>query len=321
MSRAALRSKWKPIQWPQSASVALYLGHTNQQRGDAKWHHYSSNCRPSLWLPAHIRYAFLFFPTKILFIQNDKLQKWRIKGGEPRGRGGWRGWVGTSEGSDPRLWRLCAIIRADHWIKHHILWSAAIWCWRWGLWVRSSDLQRGFMNSSTVFAGNTTVDWWQSGKRSRASLPKCDHCLWFWMGEVTEMLMHGAIKGWKGQNGNAVQPEQARQLCVLGGGVGVDPTNYTAEFWVICWEFVLQITGQTDIFRKEVRLFRGRVPRGYKTKKQRKKKVTDASRGETQYGGMMALFLTAGCEASKATGDDGPRFSTPAKSLMYRGLN
>lgn len=41
-----------------------------------------------------------------------------------------------------------------------------------GLRVRSSDLQRRFMNSSTVFAGNTTVDGWQSGKRSGSLFAK-----------------------------------------------------------------------------------------------------------------------------------------------------
>lgn len=71
-------------------------------------------------------------------------------------------------------------------------------------------------------------------------------------------------------------------------GWGAYPTNYTAVLWVICWEAVLQITGQTDIFSKEVRLFRGRVPHGYKIKTERKK-VTDASRGETQSEELMAL--------------------------------
>lgn len=80
-------------------------------------------------------------------------------------------------------------------------------------------------------------------------------------------------------------------VCISGWGCGGYPTNYTAELWVICWEAVLQITGQIDILSKEVRLFRGRVPQGYKTKKesQEERKITDASRGETQSEGMTAL--------------------------------
>lgn len=44
ISDAAVWSKWKRFQSPQSACVILYLGHTNWETGDAKWHHYSSKC-------------------------------------------------------------------------------------------------------------------------------------------------------------------------------------------------------------------------------------------------------------------------------------
>lgn len=96
-SNAAAWSKWKRIQSPQSARVTLYLGHTNWETGDAKWHHYSSKCRPS----------FDFLRISVILFKMP-LSEW------------------NKSGSDLRFWGLCTIIIIIIY-QHHTLWSGVIW--------------------------------------------------------------------------------------------------------------------------------------------------------------------------------------------------
>ncbi len=72
-SSAAAWSKKKRLQSPQSARVIPYLGHTNWETGDAKWHHYSK-CSPSFdFLCISVRLL------KMLFIQDGNVDVERCK--------------------------------------------------------------------------------------------------------------------------------------------------------------------------------------------------------------------------------------------------
>lgn len=140
ISTAAVWSKWKRFQSPQSAHVILYLGHTNWETGDAKWHHYSTKCSPSF---DFLCISVILF--KMLFIQGGNLQSGKIKAGMKR--------VGH------KVWVWSEVLGALHYyrrIKHHILWSGVIWG---NSQVRSWRLQR--------MTGIKVIELWMGAQSSQ----------------------------------------------------------------------------------------------------------------------------------------------------------
>lgn len=146
ISSAAEWSKWKWFQSPQPACVTLYLGHTNQEAGDAQWHHYSTKCSPPL--------DFLCVSVvllKKLFIWGGNFTKLVKK--ELSEQLGYKVWVWSE------VWGVCTIIL---W-SHHRLWCRVV------LGKLSSEV------ISTTEGGCYQSDWvWMAAQCSQ-EIPKWTH--------------------------------------------------------------------------------------------------------------------------------------------------
>lgn len=161
-------SKWKRFQSPQSARVTLYLGHTNWETGDAKWHHYPTKCSPS--------FDFLCISVVLfqaLFIQDGNLQSGKIKEGMKRAGHRVRVWSEVLGGF--------ALLSEDQ-TSHSLIWSDLGGTLKWGHgdyrgWLVSKWLGYEWEHSlHRKYQTGVVSRCWIIHKKKNLATPKCYWC-------------------------------------------------------------------------------------------------------------------------------------------------